>query len=176
MSDAAIKAKTGCTWEKWVKSLDHHKAYDWSHREIADFVRKSYKTGDWWTQTVTVGYERIKGLRVRGQQRGGSFRVNKSRTFPVSVTRLYRAWKVPASRRAWLGESGTARRGGQPNKVLRLDWPDGTTVEARFTAKSAKKSQVALEHAKLNDQAAATRIKAFWSDRLSALAERLKVV
>ena len=106
MSDAAIKARTGCTWEKWVKSLDYHKAYDWSHREIADFVRKSYQTGDWWTQTVTVGYERIKGLRVRGQQRGGSFRVNKSRTYPGFGNPLYRAWKTPASRRAWLGESG----------------------------------------------------------------------
>ena len=25
------------------------------------------KVADWWTQTVTVGYERIKGLRARGQ-------------------------------------------------------------------------------------------------------------
>src|SRR5687767_676392 len=57
MSDAAIKAKTGCTWEKWVKSLDYHGAADMAHRDIAELVSKKYKVPGWWTQTVTVGYE-----------------------------------------------------------------------------------------------------------------------
>ncbi len=169
MSDAAIKATTGCTWGNWVKALDYHQAYTWPHRQIAEFVRKHYNTGDWWTQTVTVGYERIKGLRVRGQQRGGSFRVNKSRTYPVSVSQLYRAWHAPATRKRWLGESKATARSGQPNKVLRLDWPDGSTVEARFTSKATRKSQVAIEHAKLPDQDSATRFKTFWTERLDAL-------
>ena len=34
---------------------------------IAEYVHTKYKVADWWTQTVTVGYERIKGLRARGQ-------------------------------------------------------------------------------------------------------------
>jgi len=169
MSDTALKAKTGCTWGRWVKSLDYHKAYTWPHRQIAAFVKKQYKTEDWWTQTVTVGYERIKGLRVRGQQRGGSFRVSKSRTFPVSVATLYRAWQVPASRTQWLGESKATERSGQSNKVLRLDWPDGSMVEARFTAKAPRKCQVAIEHAKLPDQDSAARFKAFWAERLEVL-------
>lgn len=63
LSDAALKAKTGCTWERWVKALDYQQAYEWPHREIAAFVREKYKVPSWWRQTVTVGYERIKGLR-----------------------------------------------------------------------------------------------------------------
>src|SRR3977135_376892 len=37
-SDATIKAKTGCTWERWVHTLDHHGAQEMSHREIATLV------------------------------------------------------------------------------------------------------------------------------------------
>ena len=69
MSDAIIKEKTGCTWERWVKSLDYHGAAEMSHRDIATLIHAKYKTPSWWTQTVAVGYERIKGLRARGQPR-----------------------------------------------------------------------------------------------------------
>ena len=41
MSDAAIKEKTGCTWEQWVKSLDHHGAEKMSHRDIAALVNET---------------------------------------------------------------------------------------------------------------------------------------
>ena len=30
-SDAVIKARTGCTWKKWVDSLDYHGARAMSH-------------------------------------------------------------------------------------------------------------------------------------------------
>src|SRR2546427_13299747 len=72
-SDAVIKERTGCTWERWVKALDHAQAYTWTHREIAKYVHEKYKVPGWWTQAVTVGYERIKGLRAVGQRRDGSF-------------------------------------------------------------------------------------------------------
>ena len=35
MSDDVIKKNTGCTWERWVRSLDHHQADQMTHREIA---------------------------------------------------------------------------------------------------------------------------------------------
>src|SRR5574338_1005744 len=82
MSDLALKPKTGCDWNRWVYALDRVKAHAWSHAEIARHVRTRYKTSPWWSQTVTVGYERIKGLRVRGQRLDGSFEASKSRTLP----------------------------------------------------------------------------------------------
>ena len=87
-SDAIIKEKTGCGWERWVKALDRAKAHTWSHREIARYVSEKYKIPGWWAQTVTVGYERIKGLRAIGQRRDGSFAASKSRTLPVPLSRL----------------------------------------------------------------------------------------
>lgn len=71
-SDAILKEKTGCGWERWVKALDQAKAYTWSHPEIAKHVREKYTVPSWWAQTVTVGYERIKGLRAVGQRRDAS--------------------------------------------------------------------------------------------------------
>jgi hypothetical protein len=73
MSDAAVKAKTGCTWERWVKSLDHHGAATLPHIEIARLIHDTWKVGGWWSQMVAVGYERIKGLRERGQRRTGHY-------------------------------------------------------------------------------------------------------
>ncbi len=64
MSDAALKAKTGCPWERWVRALDRVQAHTWPHRRIAEYVHEKYKVPGWWSQTVTVGYERIKGLRA----------------------------------------------------------------------------------------------------------------
>ena len=57
-SDAILKERTGCTWERWVKALDRAKASTWPHREIAKYVQEHYKIPGWWAQTVTVGYER----------------------------------------------------------------------------------------------------------------------
>jgi hypothetical protein len=52
-----------------VHALDYLGAKEMSHREIAALVSKKYKIDGWWSQTVTVGYERINGLRARGQRR-----------------------------------------------------------------------------------------------------------
>ena len=173
MSDAKIKEKTGCTWERWVRALDHHGAAEMSHREIAELVRAKYKVGDWWTQTVTVGYERIKGLRARGQRRDGSFEASKSRTFDVPVSELFEAWADEKTRQRWLNGEKLRIRTATAPKSMRLDWPGGGIVAVGFYAKGAGKSSVAVGHEKLPDQETAARIKAEWAEHLSALAELL---
>ena len=102
MSDATIKAKTGCTWEQWVKALDRVEAHTWTHREIAKYVKEKFEIPGWWAQTVTVGYERIRGLREVGQRRDGTYEANKSRTFAVPVARLFDAFHDPRVRARWL--------------------------------------------------------------------------
>src|SRR5262245_2781196 len=65
MKDDVISAKTGRTWQQWVRTLDTDGAAAMPHRAIAALVHEKYDVGDWWAQSVTVGYERIKGLRER---------------------------------------------------------------------------------------------------------------
>jgi len=173
MSDAALKAKTGCPWERWVRALDRVQAYTWPHRRIAEYVHEKYKVPGWWSQTVTVGYERIKGLRAIGQRRDGGFEATKSKTFAVALSRLYRAWSDAGTRARWLpGVDLTVRRATR-HKSMRITWPDKSSVQVGFAARSAAKSQVQVQHAKLPDRQASTRMKQFWAERLGALGEVL---
>jgi uncharacterized protein YndB with AHSA1/START domain len=175
MSDEALKAKTGCTWDKWVKSLDHVKAYNWPHKEIAGYLSDTYKVPGWWTQTITVGYERIKGLRDIGQRRGGLYEASRSRTFPVSLTKLFNAWRVKKQRDAWLGAPDVIVRKATKNRSLRMTWHDGTSVMVWFTAKDRAKSVAGVQHAKLPDRAAIETTKAWWSAAFARLAQHLGV-
>jgi len=173
MSDAIIKEKTGCTWEKWVYALDRRGAVAMPHGEIAALISTKYKVGGWYSQMVAVGYERIKGLRVRGQRRDGTYEASKSRTYNVSVTTLFEAWADPSLRRRWLNEPGVKVRTANPPKTMRLGWPDGTIVVIGFTPKGKSKSQVALAHTKIADPETVKRFKVLWSERLDALGEVL---
>jgi hypothetical protein len=172
-SDDLIKAKTGCDWDRWVKSLDYSKAYEWSHRDIARYIHQKYKVPGWWTQTVTVGYERIKGLRAIGQRRDGGFEANKSKTYPVPLPRLYRGFSDKRTRAKWLAGVDLTIRTATKDKSMRMVWPDGTSVVVGFLSKGNGKSSVSVQHGKLPDKAAADRMKAFWGERLGALAEVL---
>jgi hypothetical protein len=173
MSDEKIAAKTGRTWRQWEQVLDADGAAALPHREIAVIVH-GRGVPDWWAQTVTVGYERIKGLRDRGQRRGGAYEAGKSRTFAVPVTTLYDAWVDEKRRRRWLdGVQADVRTATRP-KSVRLQWPDGTIVVVGFIAKGASKSVVSLVQTKLRDRAAAEQAKLYWTARLDALASLLK--
>src|SRR5437667_7591785 len=169
MSDAAVKAKTGCTWERWVTALDYHGADAWSHRAIAEFVHEKYKVPDSWTQMVTVGYERIKGLRARGQRRDGSYEATKSRTFDVPVTALYDAWADKSVRDRWLDDTNAKIRTATAPKSIRLGLADGSILAVGFLPKGKTKSSVAVSQNKLPDRETATRLKQYWSDKLDAL-------
>jgi hypothetical protein len=173
-SDAIMKEKTGCTWERWVKALDREKAYSWPHREIATHVRERYKIPGWWAQSVAVGYERIKGLRAVGQRRDGLFEAGKSKTFSVPLARLYDAFSDARMRRRWLPDVDLAVRTATREKSMRIIWPDRTSVEVGFMSRGAGKSQVALVHTKLPDRAAVTGRKEYWAERLTELGKLLK--
>jgi uncharacterized protein YndB with AHSA1/START domain len=173
MADATIQVKTGRTWERWVATLDERGADRMEHRDIARLVNQQYGVDGWWAQTVTVGYERIKGLRERGQRRGGSYEASKSRTFNVPVTALFDACADEATRRRWLdGATHRMTRANRPRSI-RIRWDDGTLVVLWFTEKAAAKCSVAVQHTKLPDRPAAERLKEFWSERLAALAALL---
>lgn len=172
-SDAIIKERTGCSWERWVKALDHKKAYTWPHREIAKYVHEQYKIPGWWAQSVTVGYERIKGLRAVGQRRDGAFEANKSKTFAVPLSRLYGAFENARMRARWLPGVDLTVRIATRHKSMRITWPDQTSVVVGFEGKGPAKSLVALTHEKLPDKTSSTRMKEYWADRLGALKDML---
>jgi hypothetical protein len=171
MSDAAVKKATGRDWNEWVKTLDAARANEKPHGEIAEYVH-SLGTPDWWSQMVTVGYERVRGLRDKGQRRGGAYETNKSRTFAVPIETLYEAFANARKRRRWLAATIKVRTANE-HKTMRAEMEDGTPVQFYFTAKGAAKSTVSVQQQKLADKETVARMKQWWTERLDALAEML---
>lgn len=172
MSDASVAKATGRTWAQWVTVLDRAGAPKRPHREIAAHV-SSLGIPSWWSQMVTVGYERIRGLRERGQRRGGGYEATKSRTFPVPVEKLFDAFANARKRRRWLPVQVTVRS-ATPHKYVRLKWDDGAPVQVGFTSKGSSKSAVAVQHERLSDRSAADAMKKTWSEHFDRLGELLR--
>jgi uncharacterized protein YndB with AHSA1/START domain len=168
MSDASVSKRTGRTWAEWVRTLDAADAAKKSHREIAAYV-SSLGTPSWWTQMVTVGYERIRGLRDRGQLRGGGYQITKSRTFPVPIARLFSAFTSIRLCGRWLPK-GVKLQSMTANKRVRLGWIDGTQAVVGLTAKGPAKSIAAVQHEKLPDRASADAMKKAWGEYFDTLA------
>jgi hypothetical protein len=167
MSDPTISKRTGRTWAEWVRVLDARKASEQPHRAIVEYV-SSLGTPDWWSQTVTVGYERIRGLRDRGQRRGGSYEASKSRTFAVPVETLFDAMHNARIRKRWLPVKVDVRSATAP-KRMRITWDDATQVQVGFYPKGAAKSSIAVQHEKLPDRASIDVVKAKWTEYFDRL-------
>ena len=172
ISSAAVHKATGKTWIDWLQILDAAGAKTMTHQEIVAVLSKKHKVGPWWQQMVTVGYERLRGLRVTHQTAKG-YSVSASKTMNVPISKLYRAWTSPRICPMWLNGASLSIRKSTKNRSVRLNWDDDDTrIDAMFFEKSRGKSQVAVEHNRLPSAAAAKKMKAFWKERLGKL-ERL---
>jgi hypothetical protein len=171
MSDASVTKRTGRTWTQWVNVLDSFKAAQRPHGEIVKHV-SSFGIADWWSQMITVGYERIRGLRERGQRRGGGYEASKSRTFSVPVANLFDAFANARKRRKWLSAKITVRS-ATPLKYMRIRWSDDTPVQVGFFSKGISKSSVAIQHEKLPSKSAAEEMKKTWTEQFDRLGEFL---
>jgi hypothetical protein len=167
MTDAAIRAGSGRTWAQWARALDAVDATKMSHGEIARHVRREHHVGAWWAQAVTVGYERVRGLREKGQRRGGGYEASKSKTLPVTAGAAFDAFADAGTRGKWL-PAGVVLRKATPHKSARMTWPDGTRVEVSIVAKGEKCS-VGIQHSGLASNADRAACKAYWAERLAAL-------
>lgn len=169
MSDEAVKAKTGKTWQEWFSLLDLAGARKMSHQEIVKLLNSKHDVGPWWCQMVTVNYEQQRGLRA-AHQRPDGYQISVSRTLDVSVAQLFKAFASEKSRSAWLQEELKVRK-TNPNKSMRATWKDGkTSLEINFYPKPNDRSQVVVQHGKLPNAAAAAKMKTYWAKAL----ERLK--
>jgi hypothetical protein len=174
MSDAAIRRRSGRGWEEWFEIVDEWGGAERSHKQIARWLDEEHATGGWNAQTITVNYERARGLRAVGERPDG-FSVTASKTVAVPVERLYDAFVDESLRRRWLPETELRERSATRPKSARFDWGEGETrVIVGFEDKGDAKSTAALEHARLPDAEEAERMKAFWRERVAVLKEMLE--
>ena len=101
-SETAREA-TGRGWEEWFEALDEAGATEWDHKGIvAHLEREHPEASSWWRQSVTVAYERARGMRAVGQTADAGYQVGVQRSVSASPAE---AWKLITSRpELWLGE------------------------------------------------------------------------
>ena len=78
-----------------------------------------------------------------------------------------------AERERWLPGVELELRTVRENRSVRALWPDGTPVDFGFIDKGQAKSALNVQHRKLPDEETREQRKAFWGERLEALAELL---
>src|SRR4030095_6669521 len=168
ISDDSVKAKTGRTWNDWIKVLDRNKAFKLSHKEIAILVSEKHGVGDWWSQMVTVGYEQAKGLRQVHATASG-FSATVSKIFNVPLATLYSWWNNDLKRKKWLNLKIEIHKATK-NKSMRITMPDGTkSVSINFYPKGDDKSQAVVQQEKLTNSKAVADTKALWKKAFSDL-------
>jgi hypothetical protein len=173
-TDASLRENTGRGWLEWLRILDAWGAKERKHGDIVNHLVDEYGVPGWWAQTITIGYERARSLRAKHQTLSGSFQVSTSKTFPISVGKLFKAFAEAPQRSRWL-ERGTLKvRTTLKNRTIRFDFRDGTSrVVAFFDPKDRNRTTVTVQHEKLPDAGAVEEMRAFWKERLAGLGEIL---
>jgi hypothetical protein len=168
-SDDKIKEATGKRWEAWFSVLDRWGARERKHGETARFLMDEHGVPGWWAQSITVWFERARGMRLKHQQADG-FTVSASKTIAVPVDVLFDAFVDPRTRRKWLTGGTMTVRTSQPGHTARFNWGDGSTrLLVSFVDKGPSKSAVTVAHERLPDPDEAETTKLAWRERLSDL-------
>lgn len=194
-SDDAVRAATGRGWDDWFARLDAAGATELDHKAIVAHLRdREGLANGWWQQSVTVAYEKARGLRAPvGETADAGFQVGVQRTVGVGAEEAW-AWLVTGpGRAAWLGrtatfplepgasyrcEDGTQGeiRSIDPGRRLRAtwrppDWASPSTVQITITPKDGR-CTVGFHQERLPDAERREAMKARWRAVLAELAEQ----
>lgn len=147
VSEARCIEKTGHGFDHWFAALDKFGAQKKGHTAAARHLKNDLGVPPWYSQGITVAYERARGLRELNQVCGGKFEVSVSRVLPVGLDDVVEAFRRKAKRDQWLEEADdevaealtaaikTKRfRRREDVATFQFDGPDGK-VDLRVTGK-----------------------------------------
>jgi hypothetical protein len=166
VTDAALVLATGRGWDGWCAFIDADPGPAAGHTAIAARLVERHGIDGWWAQTITVGYERIRGLRAPYQMADGTFTAARTRTVPVDPDELRDALRdAHADLFPGLETEMRSRAGA---KRIRVAIGPGV---AEFTIDPAAggRARVSIAHAKLPTAEAAEAWRAYWAEWLAAL-------
>ncbi|GGH45407.1 DUF4287 domain-containing protein [Microbacterium album] len=175
IGDARIREKTGHDWAEWVALIDAGPGRDAGHSAIAAWVEQEHGVDAWWAQGVTVGYERITGLRLPGQMKDGTFTVSRTRTLDLDGAALRSLLDDDDARAGLLPGLLSTARSRPAAKAPRFAIVDAASGEEagilQFRIEqTATGCALVVTHEKLPDVATAESWKRYWSDWLDDLA------
>jgi hypothetical protein len=173
VSEAAVLAGTGRTWDDWFRLLDARGIEGFDHRSTAAWLRGEVGLASWWSQTVTVGFERARGLR-HVHQRPDGFSVGVTRTIEASAERLFESLVDETQRRSTLETDDLGLRTATPARTARFDAePAGSRVLVSLESKGPGRTSVTVEHGRLPSAESVELTRALWKMRLARLSDTL---
>ncbi len=168
-SDEAMRRATGKGHAEWFALLDTLGATTHTHTEIARWLSEAHGVPGWWTQNITVNYERVRGMRAPHEM-GDGFSISVTRTIAADPERILSAFTDPSIRERWLPGAGMQQRPTRAALTARFDWSEPPSrIVVTVAPKGPDKGLVAVTHEKLPDAQAAERSKATWRESLVAL-------
>ena len=170
MSGETLREATGKGWDEWADVLDAWPGHGDGHTAIATYLQEEQGVDGWWAQTITVGYERIAGLRLPYQRPDGTFSAGKSRTLKIDVGELRRRLLDDDARSQLFPGQGTTMRSKPASKVLRIGIGPGV-AQISFDPQPDGKVMVSVIHERLPSADDVDTWKAYWSDWLENLDE-----
>ncbi len=171
MSNDAILAKTGRGWEEWCAIIERWPNHPDGHTAIATYLHAEQDVDAWWAQTITVGYERITGLRLPYQRPDGTFTAGTSKTLTADHDML-RSLLLDDQQRADLFPGiDTELRSKPTTKAIRLAVGPGV-ARIGLTPAGNGRLKVTVSHEKLPTFGDVAEWKFYWHDWLQALDEK----
>lgn len=168
MSDEAIRSGTGRGWDEWCDLIDQYSGRTNGHTAIVKHVRSEYNVGNWWSQAVTVGYERITGLRLPYQMADGTFTASKSRTVTIDATHLRRLLLDDHERARLFPGVLTKLSSKVTAKAIRIAIGQGIATISLYEVDGVR-TKIAVEHAQLPVFDNVEEWKSYWADWLGTI-------
>jgi hypothetical protein len=166
MGDDRIVEATGRGWDEWCSIIDDQPGRDAGHTAIAAHLVERHGVDGWWAQTVTVGYERIRGIRLKYQMADGTFTAGKSKTVDIDCELLRKMLLV--DRDDLFPGFDTELRSKPESRNVRITIGAGT-AEFSLEPTADGRTKVTIAHAKLPTSAEVTAWRQYWTDWLVAL-------
>lgn len=167
-SDEAVRAATGRGWDEWCDVIESWTGWDEGHTAVATHVRDELGVDAWWSQTVTVGWERITGRRLPYQRSDGTFATSRTRTVAADAELLRRLLLDDDDRRDLFGGLDVALRSRPDSKAVRLGLDSGRAVVG-LEPRDDGRTRVSVEHEQLQTSEDVDRWRFWWGEWLEAL-------
>ncbi|HEX2670926.1 MAG TPA: hypothetical protein VHM25_08640, partial [Polyangiaceae bacterium] len=169
VSSDAVARRTGKSWAQWFALLDAAGAAELDHKGIVAVLAQRHGVGPWWQQMVTVAYEQARGKNGNAASDDG-FQVDVSRVLELPLAKLFRFWAEPAERNKWLADDRFSIHKATASKSIRARWGRGVSrIDVDFCEKGPSKSQVTVQHNRIETSDAAEQMKAYWAKKIRAL-------
>lgn len=171
ISSETVQKATGKPLQAWFSILDKAGAKEMKHKQIAEYIYYNHlekiKSGDWWSQMVTVEYERERGLRKVNEKADG-FSVTVHRTVLMSMATLQKRWEEIVKSPEVAQKKLVQLRSKTKRPVRRYQAELGRVI-VFFEEKSKDKSRIMVESEKLPKHSDVEPARAFWKSVLSLL-------